>query len=98
MGPLIPNVDEPAEQDTNEPWLDYINTLLLQSNENLPQVISHSYGDEEVTVPFDYATRVCNGFAQLGARGITILVSSGDIGVGASCKTATNSTRFNASM
>ncbi|KAF9347527.1 hypothetical protein BGX26_000993 [Mortierella sp. AD094] len=29
----------------------------------------------------DYATKVCNCFAQLGARGTSVLVSSGDLGV-----------------
>lgn len=52
----------------------------------LPQVISNSYGDEEDTVPLSYATYVCNQIAQLGARGISILASSGDIGVGAGCR------------
>ena len=33
-------------------------------------------------VPKDYATRVCNGFAQLGARGVSVIFSSGDSGVG----------------
>jgi len=53
-----------------------------------PQVISTSYGDDEQTVPLDYATSVCNLFAQLGARGSSILFSSGDDGVGSgSCVT-----------
>lgn len=34
-------------------------------------------------VPFDYAVNVCNLFAQLGARGSSIMFSSGDDGVGA---------------
>ena len=33
-------------------------------------------------MPYAYAKRVCNGFAQLGARGVTVLVVSGDFGVG----------------
>lgn len=33
-------------------------------------------------VPYSYATRVCDGFAALGARGISVLFSSGDGGVG----------------
>lgn len=33
-------------------------------------------------VPQDYAKRVCNSFAQLGARGVSLLFSSGDYGVG----------------
>lgn len=33
-------------------------------------------------VPRDYAVRVCKEFAQLGARGISVMFSSGDGGVG----------------
>lgn len=40
------------------------------------------------TVPRDYATSVCNLFAQLGARGASVMFSSGDFGVGGGdCKT-----------
>jgi len=45
-------------------------------------VISTSYADDEQTVPLSYATSVCNGFAQLGARGISLFFGSGDDGVG----------------
>ena len=45
-------------------------------------MISSSYADDEQTVPRSYAIRVCNSFAQLGARGISFLCSSGDNGVG----------------
>ncbi|KAE9991424.1 hypothetical protein EG327_011727 [Venturia inaequalis] len=38
---------------------------------------------DEQTVPYSYAKRACAGFAQLGARGISVLFSSGDAGVGA---------------
>ena len=48
----------------------------------IPQTISTSYGDDEQTVPRDYATSVCNMFAQLGAMGVSILFASGDGGVG----------------
>jgi len=33
-------------------------------------------------VPPSYAKRVCNGLAQLGARGVSLTFSSGDGGVG----------------
>ncbi|KPI46085.1 Tripeptidyl-peptidase sed2 [Cyphellophora attinorum] len=69
-------------EDTNEPylvWLDYI----LSQPDPLPSVISTSYGDDEQTVPEDYAKAVCAGFAQLGARGVTLFFSSGDNGIGA---------------
>ena len=67
--------------NTNEPylaWLDYI-----VGQDDLPQTISTSYGDDEQSVPLSYAQAVCEGFAQLGARGVSLLFSSGDNGVGA---------------
>ena len=48
----------------------------------IPQTISTSYGDDEQTVPLDYAASVCELFGQLGARGSSVLFSSGDFGVG----------------
>ncbi|KAL7626034.1 hypothetical protein AAE478_002803 [Parahypoxylon ruwenzoriense] len=41
-----------------------------------------SYADDEQTVPESYARRVCQQFAQVGARGTSLLFSSGDSGVG----------------
>ncbi len=42
------------------------------------------------------ANATCSLFAQLGARGVSVLVSSGDTGVGSACQTndGTNRTRF----
>ena len=83
--PFVPSIDEPVEND-NEPYLNYYDFLLSKKNSELPQVISNSYGEPEETVPFKYATRVCNQIAQMGCRGISVLESSGDTGVGAGCK------------
>ncbi|KAG0697323.1 peptidase S8/S53 domain-containing protein [Suillus ampliporus] len=69
-----------TERDSNEPysyWLEYV-----LSQDTLPQSISTSYGDDEQTVPRSYATRVCNGMAVLGVRGVSVIFSSGDGGVG----------------
>ncbi|KXT15951.1 hypothetical protein AC579_1427 [Pseudocercospora musae] len=77
--PFTPDIKTPT--NTNEPYLTWLDYVLKQVN--LPYVISTSYGDDEQTVPLNYAQRVCAEFAQLGARGITLLVSSGDSGVGA---------------
>ncbi|CAE6466677.1 unnamed protein product, partial [Rhizoctonia solani] len=66
--------------NNSEPYLEFLQYLLAQKNP--PQTISTSYGDEEQTVPIEYAKRVCGMFAQLGARGVTFLFSSGDGGVG----------------
>lgn len=81
-GGVPPEIADAAAGDPpgNEPYLTWINYVLGQKD--LPQVISTSYGDDEQTVPRDYAIRVCNGFAQLGARGISIMFGSGDGGAG----------------
>jgi len=87
--PFVPDLNTPT--DTNEPYLVWLNYVLGQ--DNLPQVISTSYGDDEQSVPYSYAKRACAGFAQLGARGISVLFSSGDAGVGTNgtCFSNTNS-------
>ncbi|KAI0306134.1 peptidase S8/S53 domain-containing protein [Multifurca ochricompacta] len=82
--PFIPDSFTPT--NTNEPYLDWLNFLLAQTT--IPQTISTSY---------DYATSVCNLFAQLGTMGSTVLFSSGDSGVGGgSCTTndGTNRVQF----
>lgn len=88
--------DTATPTDTNEPYLEWLNFMLNQTT--LPNVISNSYGDDEQTVPLSYATAVCRGFAQLGARGATVLFASGDQGVGTSGKCfkndGTNSSTF----
>ncbi|KAF2216530.1 hypothetical protein CERZMDRAFT_34206 [Cercospora zeae-maydis SCOH1-5] len=76
--PFIPSAATP--NNTNEPYLEWLDYMLAL--DKVPQVISSSYGDEEMTVPKSYAERVCSGFAQLSARGVTLIFSSGDNGVG----------------
>ncbi|KAH9214734.1 tripeptidyl peptidase-like protein [Leptodontidium sp. 2 PMI_412] len=76
--PFVPDLATPT--NTNEPYLDWLQFML--GLESTPQVISTSYGVDEQTVPLSFATAVCNGFAQLGARGVSLLFASGDNGVG----------------
>ncbi|KAJ7821185.1 subtilisin-like protein [Mycena olivaceomarginata] len=76
--PFIPDIGTP--EDTNEPYTDWLDFVL--SHPNPPLSISTSYGDDEQTVPESFAKRACAGFAQLGARGVSLFVSSGDGGVG----------------
>lgn len=80
--------DKLTVNNTNEPYLTWLQYILAQPD--IPQVISTSYGDDEQTVPLSYATAVCNGFAQLGARGVSVLFASGDQGVGAIGDCVTN--------
>ncbi|KAJ4470134.1 peptidase S8/S53 domain-containing protein [Lentinula aciculospora] len=86
LPPFIPDNNEPT--NTNEPylnWLDFIGTV---SDSDLPNTFSTSYGDDEQSVPADFATEVCHMFATLGSRGASVMFSSGDDGVGGgSCET-----------
>ncbi|KAI9639968.1 hypothetical protein NHQ30_011637 [Ciborinia camelliae] len=76
--PFNPDLATPT--DTNEPYLTWLQYVLSQKD--LPGVVSNSYQDTEQTVPYSYAVSVCKGFAQLGARGVSVLFGSGDNGVG----------------
>ncbi|KAH7909734.1 peptidase S8/S53 domain-containing protein [Hygrophoropsis aurantiaca] len=78
--PYVPDPSNPSKTYDNEPFIDWLNYTLAQSD--LPQTISTSYGDVEASVPRSYANRACIAFAALGARGVSILVSSGDDGIG----------------
>ncbi|PPQ63132.1 hypothetical protein CVT24_005772 [Panaeolus cyanescens] len=98
--PFDPSVKIPT--NTNEPYADWLDAVSAMKNP--PLVVSTSYGDDEQTVPESYARRVCAGFAALGARGVSLIFSSGDGGVGdgrsnpatQQCITndGTNSTKF----
>lgn len=80
------NPDSGTPTNTNEPYLSFLDFILAQ--DSVPQTLTTSYGDDEQTVPPDYAQSVCDGFAKLGARGSSVLFSSGDFAVGAgSCLT-----------
>jgi len=78
--PFTPDLATPY--NTNEPYLEWLNFILGQPKDQIPKVISTSYGDNEQTVPASYARRVCKGFAALGALGVSVIFSSGDFGVG----------------
>ncbi|KAG6016269.1 hypothetical protein E4U43_003986, partial [Claviceps pusilla] len=67
-------------KNTNEPYLAWLRHM--RTVEHPPAVISISYAEDEKLVPAEYARRVCAEFAQLGLRGVSILVASGDWGVG----------------
>jgi tripeptidyl-peptidase I len=95
--PYIPDPVEPVgTPNENEPYLPYYEFLLSLRSSKLPQVITNSYGDEEQTVPEAYAIRTCNLIGLLGLRGVSVLESSGDEGVGASCLSSDGKTaQFN---
>jgi tripeptidyl-peptidase-1 len=70
-----------TKSNTNEPYLEWLE-YMLNKETDLPWTVTTSYGDDEQTVPKDYAVRVCQDMAKLGARGVTLLYASGDNGVG----------------
>jgi tripeptidyl-peptidase-1 len=71
----------------------------MASLSSVPQTVTTSYADDErrwrspsaiVRAINDYATSVCNAFATLGARGVSLFFGSGDDGVGTGdCETNT---------
>lgn len=74
-----------SNNSENEPFLDQLHYLVRLPDSELPSVLSTSYGEIEQSVPPSYARSVCNLFAQLGARGVSVIYSSGDSGVGETC-------------
>ncbi|CEJ81039.1 hypothetical protein VHEMI01191 [[Torrubiella] hemipterigena] len=78
-----------ATNNTNEPYLDWLKYTIAMDKP--AQTYSISYGDDERSVPADYMDAVCSQFMKLGARGVSVLVSSGDNGVGdtSACKKGT---------
>ncbi|KAH9059055.1 subtilisin-like protein [Lactarius vividus] len=58
-------------------WLDYI---LVE--DNIPRTISISYVFDEETSSEEYATYICTQFGMLGVLGVSVLIATGDDGVG----------------
>ncbi|CAK7199346.1 hypothetical protein SEUCBS139899_002024 [Sporothrix eucalyptigena] len=85
LGPLVPTPEEPTQPGSNEPYLEFLTYILALKDSELPQTLSTSYGEEEQSVPAEYAYKICNLFMQLGARGVSVLFSSGDSGPGDTC-------------
>ncbi|KAI0309811.1 family S53 protease-like protein [Amylostereum chailletii] len=63
-------------------FMDIINFLLAEANP--PHVLTTSYGSNENEISASVANNLCNAYMQLGARGTSILFSSGDGGVSGS--------------
>ncbi|KAH9164685.1 subtilisin-like protein [Lactarius sanguifluus] len=67
----------------------------LVPKEKIPQTMSASYVVDEKNIPAEYARSVCDMFMQLGARGVSILFSTGDDGVGVgNCQDASGRVKF----
>jgi len=96
-GKLVPDIDQPSPDDNqNEPYLDFFTYMISLADEQLPQVLTTSYGEDEQSIPVEYAKKVCDMIGQLGTRGVSVIFSSGDTGVGSACQTndGKNTTRF----
>jgi tripeptidyl-peptidase-1 len=96
-GELVPDLDQPTLDDnSNEPYLDFFTYLVGLEDAKLPQVLTTSYGEDEQSVPEEYSKKVCDMIGQLGTRGVSVIFSSGDTGVGSACQTndGKNTTRF----
>ncbi|KAF8262117.1 peptidase S8/S53 domain-containing protein [Lactarius quietus] len=65
---------------TDDVYLSFLEIVI--NDPNIPQTISLSYGNNETDYPIDYADHVCRLFAQLGARGVSVIQASGNQGVG----------------
>ncbi|KAH9030914.1 subtilisin-like protein [Lactarius pseudohatsudake] len=68
---------QPASNDAYLVWFNY-----LLGQEDIPPTISISYSNPETIFPLEYVSSLCNLFALLGLRGVSVIVSSGDDGVG----------------
>ncbi|KAI0828483.1 subtilisin-like protein [Trametes gibbosa] len=78
-----------------EGLLDEANVIL--SEDNPPKVLTTSYGlPSETDMSFALTDKLCKAYAQMGARGISVLYASGDSGVG--CPSDSNDLVFQATF
>ncbi|RDX46442.1 subtilisin-like protein [Lentinus brumalis] len=70
-------------------FFDEVNYLL--SMEHPPQTLSTSYGYPESSMSFALTDKLCKAYAQLGARGVSVIFAAGDSGAGCA---GGNSTAF----
>ncbi|KAF8266419.1 subtilisin-like protein [Lactarius quietus] len=80
----LPNL-KPGPGDDMLEWLNYV-----IDQPDVPKTISTSYGNYERGFPPDYTIALCDLFAQLGARGVSVLFPSGNDGVGKGACLATD--------
>ncbi|KAF9027259.1 family S53 protease [Hymenopellis radicata] len=82
MATGVPVVFISVGEDNPDGVSGFIDVMdVLTAEENPPQVVTTSYGFDETDLPIDLATRMCDGYMALGARGVSILFASGDGGV-----------------
>ena len=74
---IDPGTNKPIDGDHYLEWLRYMTAL-----ENVPRTISVPYFTRELDLPIAYVNTLCKMFEVLGVRGVSVLVASGDSGVG----------------
>jgi hypothetical protein len=80
----------PPVNDSYLTWLEFILRQLI-----VPQTINLSYSNTEKSLSEEYAGRVCLLLGALGLRGVSILVASGDSGVGpGNCDDGSGNVKF----
>ena len=72
---------ETGREIAGDRYLEWFN-YMLEREPNIPQTISISYGEVELALPLEYREALCNLFARLGLRGVSVLVASGYAGIG----------------
>ncbi|KAF8258682.1 subtilisin-like protein [Lactarius quietus] len=78
---------------TEDWYLSFLEVIIKQ--QFIAQTLSISYSSNETNYPREYAVQVCRLFAQLGSRGVSVLQSSGDHGVGqGDCKDSSGNVHF----
>ncbi|SPO01529.1 related to tripeptidyl-peptidase I [Cephalotrichum gorgonifer] len=70
----------PESVADNEPYLEWLEHMLEKDDADIPRVVAVSYADDEQGVPRAYALKVCDLFAAIAARGVTVIVATGDGG------------------
>ncbi|KAI1424911.1 protease s8 tripeptidyl peptidase [Xylaria sp. FL1777] len=73
--PVYPDTASPAVED---PYLGQLQCGVYEPT----NIISISYGVYEQDLPYFYQQRQCNEYLKLALQGVTILIASGDTGVG----------------
>ena len=72
-----PQTYKPGSGDLFFEWLKFV-----LDKAAVPQTITISYAMFEKDIPLEYATTICDLFADLGARGSSVLFASGNYAVG----------------
>ena len=73
--------EDTGREIAGDRYLELLN-YLLEREPNIPQTLSISYSDVELEPPREYRDALCELFARVGSRGVSILVGSGWTGVG----------------